>query len=95
MTQSPLRASTLARERLRFGVHAPIGGVFASFMIASLARTLGITPAGLGVFEGVGVLTLHQIGVPHAAALSATLLFRGLSYWLPMVPGFIASRKLR
>jgi len=77
------------------GVDAPVAGVFASFMIASLARTLSIVPAGLGVFEGVGVLTLHQLGVPVAAALSATLLFRGLSYWLPMIPGFIASRGLR
>ena len=72
----------------------PVAGVFASFMIASLARTVSIVPAGLGIFEGVGVLTLHQLGVPIAAALSATLLFRGLSYWLPMIPGFIASRKL-
>jgi Mg2+-importing ATPase len=77
------------------GVDAPVAGVFASFMIASLARTLSIVPAGLGVFEGVGVLTLHQLGVPVVAALSATLLFRGLSYWLPMIPGFIASRGLR
>lgn len=77
------------------GIHAPLAGVFASFMIASLARTLSIMPGGLGVFEGVGVLTLHQIGVPLAGALSATLLFRGLSYWLPMIPGFIASRRLR
>lgn len=77
------------------GVTAPVAGVFASFMIASLARTVSIVPAGLGVFEGVGVLTLHHLGVPVAAALSAMLLFRGLSYWLPMIPGFIASRGLR
>lgn len=77
------------------GIDAPLAGVLASFMIASLARTLSIMPGGLGVFEGVGVLTLTQIGVPLAGALSATLLFRGLSYWLPMIPGFIASRRLR
>lgn len=77
------------------GVDAPIAGVYASFMIASLARTLSIVPGGLGVFEGVGVLALAQLGVDHAAALSAALLFRGLSYWLPMIPGFIASRRLQ
>jgi Mg2+-importing ATPase len=77
------------------GVDAPVAGVFASFMIASLARTLSIVPAGLGVFEGIAVITLHGLGIPVAAALSATLLFRGLSYWLPMIPGFIASRGLR
>jgi len=27
-------------------------------------------------------------------ALSATLLFRGLSFWLPMIPGLICSRRL-
>lgn len=77
------------------GIDAPVAGVFASFMTASLARTLGFMPGGLGIFEGVGTVTLHQIGVPLAGALSATLLFRGLSYWLPMIPGFIASRRLR
>lgn len=77
------------------GVHAPVAGVFASFMIASLARTISIVPGGLGVFEGVSVVTLNQLGVPVASALSATLLFRGVSYWLPMVPGFLASRRLQ
>jgi len=64
-------------------------------VVASLARTVSIVPGGLGVFEGVAVVTLNQIGVPLAASLSATLLFRGLSYWLPMIPGYIASRGLR
>ncbi|HEU4730698.1 MAG TPA: lysylphosphatidylglycerol synthase transmembrane domain-containing protein, partial [Kofleriaceae bacterium] len=77
------------------GTDAPLAGTFASFMIASLARTVSIVPGGLGVFEGVAVVTLHQIGAPLAAALSATLLFRGVSYWLPMIPGFLASRRLR
>ncbi len=77
------------------GTDAPLAGTFASFMIASLARTISIVPGGLGVFEGVAVVTLHQIGAPLAAALSATLLFRGVSYWLPMLPGFVASRRLR
>jgi len=77
------------------GAHAPLAGVYTSFMIASLARTFSIVPGGLGVFEGVSVVTLHQLGTPLAAALSAALLFRGVSYWLPMIPGFIASRRIR
>ncbi len=77
------------------GTHVAIAGVYASFMISSLARTISIVPGGLGVFEGVAVITLHQLGAPVAAALSAALLFRGVSYWLPMIPGFIASRRLR
>jgi len=38
------------------------------------------------------VVTLKIAGVPVAVALAATLLFRGLSFWLPMVPGLVFSR---
>jgi P-type Mg2+ transporter len=74
------------------GVSAPVGGVFASFMIASLFRTVGILPGGLGTFEATSVLTLRMIGVDVPVALAATLLFRGLSFWLPMLPGYWFSR---
>lgn len=74
-----------------FAVHpAP---VFASFMVSSLARSLGILPGGLGTFEAASVATLHLVGTPVAAALAATLLFRGLSFWLPLVPGMLMARR--
>jgi Mg2+-importing ATPase len=47
--------------------------VFASFMLSTLTRTLGVVPGGLGVFEAVSVPTLKLIGVPVAAGLAATL----------------------
>jgi uncharacterized protein (TIRG00374 family) len=67
--------------------------VFASFMLSSLARTLGPVPGGLGIFEAASVATLKAIGVPIAAALAATLLYRGFSYWLPMAPGILLARR--
>lgn len=67
-------------------------GVFASFVISSLFRTIGILPGGLGTFEASSVLTLKLVGVAVPVALSATLLFRGLSFWLPLVPGLWYSR---
>jgi uncharacterized membrane protein YbhN (UPF0104 family) len=76
------------------GVTAPAGGVFISFMIASLFRTMGIVPGGLGTFEATSVLMLRMIGIDVAVALSATLLFRGLSFWLPMLPGYWCSHRL-
>jgi Mg2+-importing ATPase len=63
-------------------------------MIASLFRTMGIVPGGLGTFEATSVLTLRMMGVDLAVALSATLLFRGLSFWLPMLPGYWFSRRV-
>jgi Mg2+-importing ATPase len=75
------------------GERASVTGVFASFMVASLFRTMGIVPGGLGTFEVTSVLMLRMVGVDVAAALSATLLFRGLSFWVPMVPGYWFSRR--
>jgi Mg2+-importing ATPase len=68
------------------GVSAPPLGLFAGFMLASVLRSIGIVPGGLGAFEAAAVVTLHWVGVNVAVALSATLLFRGLT-WLPMLPG--------
>lgn len=68
--------------------------VFSSFMISNLFRTLGVLPGGLGTFETSSVLTLQLIGVPLPVGLSATLLFRGLSFWLPMVPGMYLARRM-
>jgi Mg2+-importing ATPase len=66
---------------------------FATFMLSTLARTLGPIPGGLGVFEAASVATLKLMGVPVAAGLAATLLFRGFSFWLPMVPGLVVARR--
>lgn len=74
------------------GGHGSVSGVFASFMSSSLLRTVGLMPGGLGTFEAASVLTLSMVGVPTAVALAATLLFRGLSFWLPMIPGLWFSR---
>ncbi|MBV2132220.1 flippase-like domain-containing protein [Pseudomonas sp. MAP12] len=75
------------------GEGAPWSGVFAGYMLASVLRSIGVTPGGLGVFEGAAVTTLHWAGVSLPVALSATLLFRGLSFWAPMLPGILVARR--
>ncbi len=90
-----LDAATMWALVRSVGEAAPAAGVFASFMISSLLRTLGILPGGLGTFEAASVLTLELVGVPVAGALAATLLFRGLTFWLPMLPGLLLSRAIR
>jgi uncharacterized protein (TIRG00374 family) len=89
-----LDAATMWVLILALGEHASIRGVYASFMISSLLRTMGIVPGGLGTFEATSVLTLRMIGVAIPVALSATLLFRGLTFWLPMLPGLWLSKNI-
>lgn len=69
------------------GATAPPDAVSASFMISSLVRTVGVMPGGLGTSEAASVLTLRLVGISLSVALSATLIFRGLSFWIPMLPG--------
>jgi uncharacterized protein (TIRG00374 family) len=78
------------------GAAAPYGSALAAFVLASIIADLVPIPLGLGSFEAalVGLLTLSHIGLAIAAA--TTLLFRGLSFWLPMIPGlWLARRELR
>ena len=66
--------------------------VFASFIVASMLATLAWVPGGLGTFEGTCVAMLHVHGVGIEAALAATLLARGFTFWLPMAPGLAIAR---
>ena len=68
---------------------------FVSFIMASMAATLGPIPLGLGTFEAACVGMLSLLGVAIEAALAATLLLRGLTFWLPMAPGlWLANREI-
>ena len=69
--------------------------VFGSFIVADVVATIGPIPLGLGVFEGTAVAMLNMTGISIEAALAATLLLRGFTFWLPMLPGlWLAHREL-
>jgi Mg2+-importing ATPase len=87
-----LDAATMWAVIRSLGATAPVAMVYASSMISALVRTLGLVPGGLGTYEAASVLTLHLIGEGVPVALSATLIFRALSFWLPMLPGLWFSR---
>jgi uncharacterized membrane protein YbhN (UPF0104 family) len=88
-----LDAATLWIMLRALGLSVYPAQVFACFMLSTLARTMGPVPGGLGIFEAASVATLKAIGVPIAAALAATLLYHGFSYWLPMAPGILFARR--
>lgn len=75
------------------GEHPEIGPIFTSYMVAFVARTVGFVPGGIGIFEAVAIAGLHKAGLSVAGSLAATLLYRGLSYWLPMIPGLFLVRR--
>lgn len=88
-----LDALTLWLALHALGETSEFSVVFASFVTASMAATIGPIPLGLGTFEAGSVGTLSLFGVPIEAALAGTLLLRGLTFWLPMLPGLWLTRR--
>ena len=90
-----LDAATLGTMLHALGQETAPVFVFASFMVADVVATVGPIPLGLGVFEGTAVAMLTMTGISIEAALAATLLLRGFTFWLPMLPGlWLAHREL-
>ena len=88
-----LDAATLRAMLLALGFSAGIDTVFASFVLASVAATISFLPGGVGPFEAVSVGTLRVLGVPLEASITGTVLLRGLTLWLPMLPGLWLARR--
>jgi len=66
---------------------------FVALVIGMMAGTVSFLPGGIGGFEAGCVLTLHLFGAPIEAALTGTLLLRGMSLWIPLVPGLLMVRR--
>lgn len=91
-----LDAATLWTMLRGLGQDAPRGLVFSSFVTASMVMSLSPIPLGLGTFEATCVAMLHGAGIGIEAGLAATLLLRGMTTWLPMLPGmWLIRREMR
>lgn len=66
---------------------------YSAFLISSVVTDLAVVPGRIGVFEGSLITLLHLFKIPVEEAVAATVLFRGFTYWLPMVPGFVITRR--
>jgi hypothetical protein len=64
--------------------------VVLAYVAAEVLAQVPFTPGGLGFVEAGLVGTLTLSGVPASDAVVATLLYRLVSYWLPIPLGGIA-----
>jgi uncharacterized protein (TIRG00374 family) len=60
------------------------------FLTGNALGSAAPTPGGLGAVEGALTLGLTVAGLPAGTATSAVLLFRLLTFWLPVLPGWAA-----
>lgn len=92
MVLTGCQAAALYMVMLALNVHL-------SFLQAFLVMTAGVlvmaatpTPGGVGGAEAGIVAAQLSFGVASEQALSVALLYRLVTYWLPLLPGFIAFR---
>ncbi|PZU84372.1 MAG: lysylphosphatidylglycerol synthetase family protein [Shinella sp.] len=88
-----LDATTLWIAFKAIGRDVDVLVAFAGMVAGSIGATIGPAPLGLGTYEGSAVAILAILGVPVAPSITAVILFRGLSFWLPMVPGIWFARR--
>jgi phosphatidylglycerol lysyltransferase len=76
--------------------HYPIGlgALVAGYAIGILFWIVSPTPQGIGVVEGVMTLVFISLNVPAGVATAVTLAFRGLSFWIPLLLGSVALRRV-
>lgn len=86
-------AATLWTMLHALGLPASYGVAYPSFLLAMMVATVSPIPMGLGTFEAASVATLSVQGVPIEGALAGTLLLRGCTTWVPMLPGLWLTRR--
>jgi uncharacterized membrane protein YbhN (UPF0104 family) len=64
--------------------------VLVAYGAAALLTMIPITPGGLGFVEAGLASLLVVAGIPASSALLATLAYRIVSYWLPLLAGPVA-----
>jgi glycosyltransferase 2 family protein len=85
----------LAASVQAFGGGPGVILIAAVYMGAAAIAAAAPSPGGLGAIEAALVAGLTGIGMQAGPAVSAVLLYRLATYWLPVAPGWLAWRVLQ
>ncbi|HEX5224776.1 MAG TPA: lysylphosphatidylglycerol synthase transmembrane domain-containing protein [Solirubrobacteraceae bacterium] len=77
-----------------FGSPPPFTVIWMSYFVGTLGNLLPL-PGGLGGVEGGMIGAFAAFGVDVNLAVLAVLSYRGISFWLPTLPGAVAYLQLR
>ncbi len=69
--------------------------LLVAYGLANIFAAIPITPAGLGVIEGLLIPTLVGFGVPNSQAILAVLAYRLVNFWIPIPIGGVAYASLQ
>jgi uncharacterized protein (TIRG00374 family) len=79
---------------LAFEVPFSAGTIIAGFSIAYLFLIVSPTPSGIGIVEGVMPVALSSLNVNWSQGVVITLIYRAVTFWVPLGVGAWAFRTL-
>jgi len=77
-----------------FGQNVAIIDLAIVFFLGNTVGAIVPTPGGIGAIEVALTTALSGVGVSSAVALSAVLIYRLVTYWLPVPLGYVAMKYL-
>ncbi|MBK5287949.1 MAG: flippase-like domain-containing protein [Acidimicrobiia bacterium] len=86
---------TMYFSTLAFGGGLSFPEVAVAYLAGSAIATAAPTPGGLGALEAAVIAGLVGAGMANTTAVPAVFLFRLATFWLPMLPGWVAFHYLR
>lgn len=78
-----------------FSPQSSVAAISLVYLTASVIAQAAPTPGGLGAVEAALAAGLTATGIDGAVAVSATLLYRVLTFWIPALPGWLAFTRLQ
>lgn len=82
----------LSQSLHAFGYDVSFAKLGAVYITATTIAAAAPTPGGVGAIEAALAAGLSGLGVASAPAVAVVLLFRVISYWLPVLPCWLALR---
>ncbi|HEX6782952.1 MAG TPA: lysylphosphatidylglycerol synthase transmembrane domain-containing protein [Solirubrobacterales bacterium] len=78
-----------------FGVHVPLAVVVQGYFLGMVANLFPLAPAGVGAVDAGMIGAFVLFGIPEETVFPAVLIFRLVSFWMPIPPGVFAFFQLR
>ncbi len=80
----------LAAAVAAFGPGPAFTSVALVYLVATIISSVAPTPGGVGAVEATLIAGLTSAGLPSTTAVAAVVLFRLATFWIPLVPGWLA-----
>jgi hypothetical protein len=78
-----------------FGGDPDVIALIVAYATSFVISALPLPAGGAGGIEATITLALHAIGIPLASALLAVLVYRLITFWLPIVPALAILPRIR